>query len=130
MRGVQVGKSARALLAQTVAIFSTKTASQAILPTTISQVNAGYFTALALQNPGQAAASITIELRSASGSLISATSLSLLSGNRIQRELSEWFRGKVSFGSYLRIVSNQPVQMLGLLGNDASGTVIPVPVLI
>ena len=62
MRGVPVGQSTRPLLAQTTPVFSIATANEAILPPTISsQVNADYFTALALQNPNAATASVTVE---------------------------------------------------------------------
>ena len=44
----------------------------------------------------------------------------LAPGHRIHRELSEWF-GPLPLGSYVHVVSDQPIQTLGLLGNDATG---------
>lgn len=127
MRGIQVGTSARALLAKTVPIFSTNPAVEAILPPTISpQLNPAYFTALALQNPGHASADITVQALSPAGAVTGSTRLTLAPGHRIQREISELFGVTLPTGSYLHIAATQPVQMLGLLGNDSTGVVLPV----
>jgi hypothetical protein len=129
MRGVPAGQSSRSLLARTVPVFSINTAFEATLPPTISsQVNPNYFTALALQNPNPASADITVEARSANGALSGATLVTLASGARITREVSEWFGATLPTGGYLHIVSAQPVQMIGLLGNDQTGVVLPVAV--
>ena len=129
MRGVPVGQSNRSLLTRTVPVFSINTAFEATLPPTISsQVNSNYFTALALQNPNPASADVTLEAHSASGALSGSTVVTLPSGARIAREVSEWFGAMLPTGGYLRIVSAQPVQMLGLLGNDQTGVVLPIAV--
>jgi hypothetical protein len=129
MRGVPAGQSNRSLLARTVPVFSINTAFEATLPPTISsQVNPNYFTALALQNPNPASADITVEAHSANGALNGSTVVTLPSGARISREVSEWFGATLPTGGYLHIVSAQPVQMLGLLGNDQTGVVLPVAV--
>ena len=132
LRGVSMGTSTRPLLAQTVPAFSTNTVFEALVPPTISpMVNADYFTALALQNPSAAAANVTIETHSGSGAVTGSTSVVLSSGSRIAREVSEWFGSVLPSGAYLRVVCDQPVQMLGLLGNDRTGIVLPVsPVVI
>ena len=127
MRGVPVGQSTRPLLAQTTPVFSIATANEAILPPTISsQVNADYFTGLALQNPNAATASVTVEAHSANGGLIGSQAVTLTSGARISREVSEWFGVTLPTGGYLHVVSAQPVQVLGLLGNDSTGVVLPI----
>jgi hypothetical protein len=127
LRGVPVGQSTRPLLAQTTPVFSIATANQAILPPTISsQVNPAYFTALALQNPNAATASVTVEALAANGGLIGSRVVTLPSGARISREVSEWFGVALPTGGYLQVISTQPVQVLGLLGNDRTGVVLPV----
>ena len=127
LRGVPVGQSAQPLLALTVPVFSIQTATQAILPSTISpQVNPAYFTGIALQNPNGTPASITVESHNASGSLTGSTTVNLASGTRITREVSELLGATLPTGSYLRIVSNQPVQTVGLLGNTQTGVVLPL----
>jgi len=127
MRGVPVGQSARPLLARTVPVFSIATALEAVLPPLISSsVNPDYFTALALQNPSPAAVAITIESRASSGAFIGSVAVTLAPGARISRELSEWFGAALPTGGYLRILSPQAVQILGLLGNDRTGVILPV----
>ncbi len=129
LRGTPVGQSSRALLAKAVPVFSINTAYEAVLPSTISsQVNPDYFTAFALQNPNPAAAAVTLEAHAADGSLTGSVLVTLPSGGRIQRELSEWFGALPASGAYLHIVSAVPVQMLGMLGNDRTGAVSPVVV--
>jgi hypothetical protein len=127
MRGVPVGQSAQPLLAQTTPIFSIATANEAILPPTISpQVNPSYFTALALQNPNAGPAAVTVEAHSANGGVIGSTVVTLPAGGRIAREASEWFGTVLPTGGYLRVLSAQPVQTLGLLGNKGTGVVLPL----
>ena len=129
MRGIPADPSARPLLARTVPVFSIMTATEAILPPTISpQVNPDYFTAIALQNPTAAPVEITVESYSGAGDLTGSTLLTLAPRYRISREVSELFGATLPTGSYLRIVATQPVQMLGLLGNDQTGVVLPVAV--
>ena len=127
LRGVPVGVSARPLLARTVPAFSNRTMFEAVLPSTISPlVNADYFTAIALQNPGAADAVVTVESHAAGGALTGSTTVTLPSGSRLTREVSELLGSVLPTGSYLRVISAQAVQALGLLGNDKTGVVIPV----
>jgi hypothetical protein len=129
LRGVPVGQSNRSLLKKTVPVFSINTAYEAILPSTISSlVNSNYFTALALQNPNSSAATVTVEAHASDGSLTGSVVVSLPSGMRIARELSEWFGAPLATGAYLHVVSPSAVQMLGMLGNDSTGVVQPVVV--
>ncbi len=127
MRGAPVGQSARPLLARTVPVFSTLAATEAVMPATISPlVNPDYFTAIALQNPSRNPALITIESHSALGALTGATRITLNPGTRITREVSELFGAVLPTGSYVGIISTEAVQMLGLLGNDRTGVVLPI----
>ena len=127
MRGISVGPSARLLLTHTVPIFPMNPAFEAILPPTISpQLNPDYFTGIAFQNPGQAPADITVQAMSPSGAVTATTHLTLAPRYRIEREVSELFGATLPTGGYLHMLATQPVQMLGLLGNDKTGVVIPV----
>jgi hypothetical protein len=131
MRGVPMGVSARPLLARTVPAFSSLTIFEAVLPSTISPlVNADYFTAIAWQNPSAADAVVTLESHAAGGGLTGSTTVTLPSGSRLTREVSELLGAVLPTGSYLHVSSTQPVQMLGLLGNDRTGAVIPVAMVV
>ncbi len=131
LRGVPVGTSGRPLLGQTVPAFSSRTMFEAVLPSTISPLlNADYFTALALQNPNGTDAVVTVEAHAADGALTGSTTVTLPSGGRLTREVSELLGSVLPTGSYLRVVSTQPVQALGLLGNDKTGAVMPVAMVV
>jgi uncharacterized membrane protein YgcG len=127
MRGVPMGATAQPLLAVTVPVFSILTATEAVLPSTISpQVNADYFTAIALQNPSAAAASVLVEARSAAGALLASTAVTIPNGSRFSREASELFGSTLPTGAYMHVLSSQPVQVLGLLGNAKTSVVLPI----
>ena len=127
MRGVPLGVSTQPLLNATVPVFSLLTATEAVLPSTISpQLNPDYFTAIALQNPSPAPASVTLEARAGDGSLLASTALSLPNGSRISRDAAELFGAALPAGAYLRALSSQPVQVLGLLGSISTGSVQPL----
>jgi hypothetical protein len=127
MRGVPMGTSTRLLLARTVPVFSILTATEAVLPSTISpQVNPDYFTAIALQNPSPAAASVTVEARSGSGAVLGSTVVTLPNGTRFTREVSELLGFTLPTNGYLHVASSQPVQVEGLLGCDSTGVVLPI----
>ena len=127
LRGIPLGQTTHPLLTRTVPVFSINTAVDATLPSTISpQVNPDYFTALALQNPQPGPATVTIEAHSASGGLTASAQVTLPAYARYTREVSEILGATLPTGSYLHVVSTLPVQMLGLLGNDQTKTVLPL----
>jgi hypothetical protein len=126
LRGVPVGQSTHSLLTRTVPVFSTATIYEALLPATVSAVNHDYFTAIALQNPALIPATITLESHDAAGAAIGTTQVTLGSGTRIAREISELTGAPLAAGSYLRIISAVPVQALGILANEPAGIVTPI----
>jgi hypothetical protein len=127
MRGVKAGVSANPLLARAVPIFSLKTSVNAVLPPTVlPQFNSAYTLGVGVQNPGTVPADITLELVSAPGPPIAATTVTLAPRGRISRALSEWFTGTIPAGASVRVRATQPIQILGLLANSADGTVLPV----
>ena len=129
MRGVPLGQSTVPLLAVTTPVFSIQTATQAILPPTISPlVNPAYFTAIALQNPNVLPATIAVEAHNASGALTGVATVTLPFRARLTREVAELLGAPLPTGGYLRVLSSQPVQVMGLLGNTQTGVVLPVNV--
>jgi len=131
LRGIPLGQSTRPLLTQTVPVFSINTAVDATLPPLISSlVNKDYFTGIALQNPNPGSANVTIESRDVSGMPTGSTLVTLPPYARFTREVSELFGAALSTGSYLHVVSTLPVQMLGLLGNDRTRTVLPITLVV
>ena len=132
MRGVPQGASIRPLLARTVPVFSINTMFEAAIPSTISPlVNPAYFTAIAVQNPSEASTNVVIETRSSAGAVTGSRTVSLPPHGWISREVSELFGAVLPTGSYLRVLASSPVQVVGLLGNDTTGAVLPIaPVVI
>ena len=67
----------------------------------------------------------------ADGTLTASTVVNLLFGERASSaSFPEWFGTPLGTGAYLHIMSANPVQMLGMLGNESTGTVMPVVVTI
>ncbi len=128
LRGVPLGQTVKPLLARTVPVFSISTLADAVLPSTISpQLNADFFTAVALQNPNSTAVAVTVEEHAANGRTGASATLNLPAGARISREVSELLGHTLGIGAYVRVIASQPIQMVGLLGDDRAGTVLPIP---
>jgi hypothetical protein len=124
LRSTPLGESSRLLLARTVPIFSLATFSEAYFN---PFANPEHFSALAFRNPESQSADISLDAYSAEGNPIASTTLTLPGAQRISREVAELFPDAVfPTGSYVRATSTIPVQMLGLLGDDAAGTVLAV----
>ena len=124
LRAQWLGRSANALLASTDPIFSPQTFSGAFFTRAPA---AGQFLALALQNPAAASADVSVELRSTAAGSIASTTVTLPPRTRISRQVSELFAiQSPPADGFLVVRSSSPVQMLGLLGDDAAGTVEPV----
>ena len=125
LRAAWLGRSARALLAQTDPIFSPQTFTGAFFT---PSAPAGQFFGLALQNPSTAPANVTVELRSTSAGSIATAAVTLPARTRLSRDLSELFAGQpIPADASLVVRSSSPVQMLGLLGDETAGTVDPIP---
>src|SRR3954465_1467142 len=122
MRATRVGESALPLLARTMPIFPTTAAS-----TSFVRVSAGtgQFFALAVQNPNPGAATFSVDLSTADGP-IASTTLTLPPRSKIAREVSELVGIAAPAGSFLVVSSDQPVQVIGLVGDDAASSVAPV----
>jgi IPT/TIG domain len=86
------------------------------------------FSGLALQNLNTARVTATFQLYSKTGTLLSTKTLSMATNTRYSRDLVEMFPVlKPRNGMSLKVTSSKPIQMLGLLGDDSTGTLLPVP---
>ncbi|MFL5455896.1 MAG: IPT/TIG domain-containing protein [Myxococcales bacterium] len=122
MRATRVGESALPLLARTMPIFPTTAASTSFVPVS---AGAGQFFALAVQNPNPGSATFSVDLSTADGP-IASTTLTLPPRSKIAREVSELVGIAAPAGSFLSVSSDQPVQVIGLVGDDAASSVAPV----
>lgn len=125
MRGIPLAQSSRPLLGPAVPIFSAVTHTKAVFAP-MGSPSATRFSGLALQNPSQAPANVTVALYAPYGTLLGSSAIVLPSGYRLMEEASEMAQGAAPVpGSYAVVSSDQPIQMLGFTGDDAAGTVIP-----
>jgi hypothetical protein len=122
LRTTDLGKSANPLLAATAPIFPVQTLSNAVLATPAG----GTFFGVALQNPNPADSVVSIDLWDG-GSVVASASLALPSLTKVSRAVSELFPDVTpGNGSFFQLTATVPVQMVGLSGNDADGSVTPV----
>jgi hypothetical protein len=118
-----VGESTHTLVTESYPLFSRQMFSSGTLPWTRSGQQ---FTALALQNPSTSAVNVTLEMQSATGDVLGTTSLPLPALSKITRDLTELFATPPAGAVAVRITPSQPIQLLGLLGDDATSNVVPV----
>jgi hypothetical protein len=120
----QLGKSTHPLIAASYPLFPLTSWTLGYFRPTLRGTT---FTGLALQNLHPTKAVITLQLFSKTGVQMATQKIFLGTNMRIARDLVELFPGVVpGDGTRLRVSSNQAIQMLGLLGDDASEIVLPV----
>jgi hypothetical protein len=128
LRAIPIGQSARPLLARTDPIFASTLLTEALVPPTAAIVSPTTFTGLALQNPGNAPVTVTLEQYTGS-SLKRRTSVKVPARSRILRETSEWLGIPPIIGTSWHVMASAPIQVLSLLGDERDGTVMPLSVL-
>ncbi len=116
-----------ALMALVHPMFSRVTYTSATLPF----VHAGtQFTGIAFQNITGSPATINVELLDANSASLSSFSFTLPAGNRAARDVTDFFPSPSASATTVRatVTAGSPIQMLGMLGDSASGAVTPVVV--
>jgi hypothetical protein len=122
-RTVGLGRSSHALIAASYPMFSHTDWTIAFFDPV---VNGSIFSGLALQNLNASTATVTLQLFSSTGVLLGTKIIPLPSNRRMARDLAEFFPGLVATGTSLQVTSDLGIRMLGLLGDDAAGTVQPI----
>jgi hypothetical protein len=123
-RTTQSGTSKHALVAACIPLFPQAAISLGYFRPSLRGT---IFSGLALQNLTGAPVTATLQLHSNSGVLLSEQTISLGKSTRIARDLAELFPGvTAATGTKLSVTSTKPIQMLGLLGDDSTGTLLPV----
>jgi hypothetical protein len=133
LRGIETSPSAFGALANVRPIFPDKALSGAIFaaPAQLPWAQ-GLFTAVAVQNPNPLPTDVTVVVYSVGGGVaVSSTTVAVAPGARMTRELTELLgelRGLPP--RFLVILSPQPVQMVGIVGDTTVGTVLPLAPLV
>jgi hypothetical protein len=123
-RTTQLGKSTHPLVASSLPLFSHTAWTQAFFHPTLQGT---VFSGVALQNVNASSASVTFQLFSSVGGLLATRTISMGTNTRLSRDFVEMFPGQLpSDGTTVKVTSNIGIQALGLLGDDASGTLTPV----
>jgi len=124
-RTTAIGKSTHLLIAESFPLFSQTALTIGYFRPTL---HGTMFSGLAVQNLNSTTAAVTLQLFSNTGTLLATQSESVTKNSTFTRDLVELFPGVTpADGTRLTVTSNKAIQMLGLLGNDASGMVLPVP---
>jgi hypothetical protein len=121
------GTSANSLVQEVHAMFSQQTYVAATIPYVS---DATHFTGMALQNTSGTDATFNVELLDANGAVLpnAATGQILHARTRMARDISDWIQTIQGTPAKVRVTVDVPLQMLGLLGDTAAGTVTPVVV--
>jgi uncharacterized protein (TIGR03437 family) len=112
--------TSRSLLAAAVPLFSSTPRSTGTLQLTGA---AARFDALALENQTQADVAVALELAGGAGATAARAVINLPSGFKYVHEVSEIFGGLTASAGSLRVAAGAPIRMLGLRGDEQSGTV-------
>ena len=122
-RTIPDGASAHPLLAAAYPVFPRQGARQCLL---VAVGAPGEF-GLAIENRNAADTKVTIEALDWLGQVRGATSLPLAANHRIVRSAAEFVPAP---GRLYRVRADLPVQVLGMLPQDADGSVLPIPPLV
>jgi hypothetical protein len=123
-RTSRVGTSTHPLLASSIPLFAQTTWKVGFFRPTL---NGTVFSGLALQNLNPISVNVVLQLFSKTGILLSKQTLVLALNSSMARDLVELFPGVApATGTRLKVTSDQPIQMLGLLGDDNTRTVLPI----
>jgi len=124
-RTTSIGKSQHALIAVTMPLFAQSTWKLAYFKPVLS---GSQFSGLALQNETTTDAKVRLQLFGSNGLLLATRNQLIAANRRMTRDVAEFFSGVVpETGTTLKVsvISGPPIQLLGLLADDALGTVDP-----
>ena len=124
LRAAAMGASARALLNACHPLFPNQTAASAGLTLPASPANG--FVAVALRNTAMSPVDVLLELVSGTGASLGRSNVSMPGGSQYMRTVQELF-GTAPAGATARVTASGAIQILGLRGDESSGTVTAFP---
>ena len=122
-RTIRQGVSTHALIASSIPLFAQTTWKVGFFRPTLTGT---IFSGLALQNLNAVKANVVLRL-TRNGVVLATQNIVLGVKSSMARDLAELFPGAVAnAGTRLRVSSDQSIQIMGLLGDDSTRTVLPI----
>jgi hypothetical protein len=127
LQTTEAGHTSNPLVAAVDPMFSRVTYTSASLAWTTTRTGTT-FTGIALQNPGTNPASVTLEVLSSANAVLQTFSFSLPGKTRMTEDLLDFFAQPGASAAAVRISSSPSIQILGMQGDTATGSVNPIVV--
>jgi hypothetical protein len=125
IRGVESAKSSVPVVASLMPMFPSLVYSQVQLQQNSRGINNNLSTALSIQNPNPAAVTVRLEAETPAMGKIAETTMTLNFGEKITRDLGEFFGLQLDPGTTVKASSSLPVQFLGFVADPATGATTP-----
>lgn len=124
LRGVNVSQSTFGVVATAIPVFPLVNTLQARVMQSGPGLNGGTLTALSLQNPSPTAVTVELTASNAFGR-IARTSVTLAYGEKITRELGEFFGQDLPIGTVVKAEALTPLQVVPFLADQVTGVLTP-----
>ena len=124
LRGVEAVKSSEPLVVNSDPMYQQLTYLRVATQQYSTGINGTIFTALSVQNSNPSPVIVKIEAETPLGK-IAQTEVTLAFGERITRELGEFFGQTLPIGATVKMTATLPVQVLGFTADRATGAVTP-----
>jgi len=125
IRGVESVKSSVPVVASSMPMFPGLAYSQVQTQQNSRGINNNLVTALSIQNPNPSAVTVKIEAESPATGKIAEAAVTLNFGEKITRDLGEFFGLQLNPGTTVKAVSSLPVQFVGFVADPTSGAATP-----
>ena len=124
LRPVDNGQSANPTVAGAIPVFPFTGVRQASVSQNSRGINGTVLTALSIQNGNPGPVTLTLTASTAMGRL-GQTTITLQSGQKITREVGEYFGLTLPVGAVVRMQASAPVELVPFLADTATGAFTP-----
>lgn len=125
IRGVEAVKSTVPVVASAMAMFPALVYLRVQTQQNSRGINNNLVTALSIQNPNSAPVTIKLEAETPATGKIAETTITLNFGEKITRDLGEFFSFQLNPGTTVKATSTLPVQFLGFVADPTGGAATP-----
>ncbi|MBI4908962.1 MAG: hypothetical protein HY820_35405 [Acidobacteria bacterium] len=125
LRGVEPVKSSNVLVASAEPVFPLITLANATITQQSRGIQNAVDTALSIQNSNAQPVIVVLTASNALGPIVQKT-VTLNYGDRITRELGEFFATALAAGTTVRLAASAPVQIVPFAADQTNGTLTPI----